>query len=254
MLVILLRMNFQQTKNRSSTMKRRDSLLLVSRGTGTSSDNISEKDQALYLVEKNTDPLALCFGLNLCNLEALVIGALDIAVREMCPHNQTVFREAYRPLKGSSDPDRFISKPFVHENECKTFDDYCRLFARYGLKPQYWLEFCEAFVWAMRTHNPYANQEQDLDDFAKPNSESAHGMFVAGMIAVPMIEASLKEKSYLNQKIFIDLKSVYQSFQFDIEQEGFKNDFSHSSQVRPELTNHFGENEVGDMTMELITM
>lgn len=244
--------NFKLKPSQSAIL--RSSSLLLAVHTESVRHDLSDAQRALYLVEKNLDPLAHCFGLNLRNLEALIVGTLDMAVRELCPHNQIVLREAYRPLKGSSDPDKDISKAFLHEDECNNLEDYCIILARYGLKPQYWLDFCEAFIWAMKTHNPYANQEQDIDDFAKPNNESGHGRFVAGMVAIPMIEAALREEKYVSQEIFSDLQRVYQSFKGDFGIEAFKNGFSNLFQQHPDLADFFGENEVNYIVIELLTM
>ena len=244
--------NIEFTPRQSTILKR--SSLLLARHTESVDHDLSDAQRALYLVEKNSDPLAHCFGLKLRDLEALIIGTLDMAVRELCPHNQVVLREAYRPLKGSSDPDRDISKAFLHKDECNNLEDYCIMLARYGLKPQYWLDFCEAFIWAIKTHNPYANQEQEIDDFAKPNNESGHGRFVAGMVAIPMIEAAMRGEKYLSQEIFTDLRRVYQSFQDDFGVEAFKNGFSNLFQKRPDLADYFGENEVNYIVVELLAM
>jgi hypothetical protein len=230
---------------------RRSSLILRTFNPNSSSN----KQAALYQVKKNIDPLACCFGLTMSNIESLVIGLIDMAVRELCPHNQIVQREAYRPLQGSSDTDQSISNPFIHYSECNSFDEYGILFARYGLKPKYWIDFCDAFIWAMKTHNPYAHQDQDIEDFVKPTHESAHSMFVAGKIALPMVEASLRYENYLKQRVFTQLQEFYESYQSEFNTvDTFKDGFSALFEQHPGLEDHFGRNEVENILVELLTM
>ena len=224
------------------------------RGSLVSGESSANSRQALYAVEKNTDPLARCLGLRIRNLESLVVGMIDMAVRELCPHAQVVLREAYTAAEGSADEDVEISEPFIHEDECKSLDEYCLMFARYGMKPQYWVDFCEAFVWTMKTHNPYANQEQDIDDFDKPNNKSALGNFISGMIAVPVIEASLHYDNYLQQSIFSQLQTVYSYFQEDLAKESLNHDFSKIFKQRPDLADHFSQNGVQKIYVELLSM
>ena len=200
---------------------------------------------ALHAIEENTDPIARCLGLRIHNIESLVLGMLDMSVRELCPHTQIVSREAYTPLLGSADEDAKISEPFIHEEDCKSLDEYCFLFARYGLKPEYWVDFCKAFVWAMKTHNPYANQQQDIDAFEKPNNKSEFGTFVAGMIAVPAIEAGLNYYMYLQQSRFSRLRSFHLSFGFreKLAKSQFHQDFILKIfKQHPELKDHLSEN------------
>lgn len=219
-----------------------------------SSESSATSRQALYSVEKNTDPLARCLGLRIRNLESLVVGMIDMSVRELCPHTQVVLREAYTAAKGSADEDVEISEPFIHEDECKSLDEYCLMFARYGMKPQYWVDFCEAFVWTMKSHNPYANQEQDIDDFEKPNNKSVFGTFVSGMIAVPVIEASLHYDNYLRQNIFSQLQTVYSHFHEDFTKQSLSHDFSKIFKQRPDLADQFSQNGVQEIYIELLSM
>ena len=62
------------------------------------------KSQVLHMIETNSDPIANYFGTRTSSLAILCIGALDAAAENLCPH-RVIQREAYRPLKGSADPD-----------------------------------------------------------------------------------------------------------------------------------------------------
>lgn len=62
------------------------------------------KSKVLHIIETNSDPIANYFGTRTSSLAVLCVGALDAAADNLCPH-RVIQREAYRPLKGSADPD-----------------------------------------------------------------------------------------------------------------------------------------------------
>ena len=229
----------------SKSQKRRSSITHAPVG-------VSLADQALHRIERNADPIGNCFGQRIGDLETIIIGALDAAVRELCPHQQIVQREAYRALGGSADPDPRISQVYFHENECKTFDQFCSLFARYGIHPSYWVAFCDAFCWTMQSHNPYGNEE-DKDDLEKP--KSAYGRFVAGMVALPMIEADLRYASYVRKDKFRELKAVCSSSLLEsrFEDIGMRA-FNKLFENYPDLNNYFSESDVDTIAVELVAM
>jgi len=224
-------------------------LLAVSSRTSSSPSSTSEAVllAAMSLVERNNDPLALYLGSRIQTLEILVVGMLDMAVRELCPHNQIIQREAYRSLQGSRDPDPSISNSFSHKDECKSLDGYCLLFARFGMKMKHWISFCEAFIWAIETHNPYAHQEQDIDEFAKPLGKSSYAMFVAGRVAFPMLQASFRYEILLCDEIFTRLQVNYSTnllgdkeLTYHIGTHIFNEVFRHT----PELLDYFSSDEL----------
>ncbi len=105
----------------------------------------SIETQAMQMVESNADPMCKCFGPRIAGLNLLMCSAVDAAVRALCPQ-QICQREAHQPMKGSADSDPRVSRLFFHQDECITFEDYCFLFARYRVHPQFWLLFCDAFL------------------------------------------------------------------------------------------------------------
>jgi hypothetical protein len=210
--------------------------------------------QALRMVERNLDPLAKSFDTRIVDLEVLVIGTLDAAVRDLCPHHQVVQREAYRPLMGSSDCDPEISRAFFHEDECITLEDNCSLFARYGVEPRFWLIFCEAFMWAMKGHNPYSIDDEKNDLYEATN-KSAHGKFIAGMVALPMIEAALHRASYVRRNVFQELKICcsVQSMEARFESIGVHM-FEQLFHDFPELADHFSQPDIEEMSLEIFEL
>ena len=209
---------------------------------------------AINMVEGNKDPIGVLFESRTRDLDVLVVGAIDAAIRELCPHNQVIQREAYRPLNGSADPDPSISRVFFHEDECTTFDDFCSLFARYRIQPRHWLAFCRAFLWTMEHQNPYS-LEDEKDDLKEAPSESAHARFIAGMVALPMIEATLRRASYFNMKIFEDLRTCCSTGRIEssFDTMGLRM-FGKLFQTFPEIGDHFSQTDVQDMSFELFDM
>lgn len=209
--------------------------------------------QALSLVEQNRDPLAVCLGSKIGELETLVIGLLDVSVRDLCPHIQIVQREAYRPLAGSADPDPRISRVFLHNSECKTFDDYCHFFALYGLKPSYWIDMCCAFLWAIKTHSPYA-KEQDEEDLDKDADEGAFSKFVASMVALPMIEMSLKVQMEMSRGVYTHLKVIWDDLSPDEKAIFGERAFQNLFATYPELVDFFSEADMDSTSLDLVDM
>ena len=180
-------------------------------------------------------------------------------MRELCPHSQVVQREAYRPIEGSADPDSRFSQIFMHENECKTVDHYSTLFATHGIHPNYWICFCEAFVWAMQTHCPYS-QEEDNDDLAQQDvGESVYAKFVAGSVALPMIEAYLRRATFIKSNAIKKLESCFSEECMKSSLLGsFENvvndSFSHILAEYPDLEDYFSASERDQMGMNLTEM
>lgn len=214
-------------------------------------DNNFEK-RILQMIESNRDPIAKHFGMRTADLETLTTAALDAAVRELCPHHQVVQREAYRPLMGSADPDPSISNMFYHENECTTFRDYCHQLARYGVLPRQFLAFAEAFLWAMKEHNPYS-LEDEVDDLDLPTSEGVHARFIAGMFVLPIIEVSLRYECYMHQE------QVFQSLKKAFDMDEMKMQVMSSAAVVvdkffhnfPDLINHFSASDIDELKFHL---
>ena len=149
---------------------------------------------SLDSLERGCDPLAKCFCSRINDLSLIMTCVIDAAVRALCPHNQTVQREAYRPMMGSKDSDPRVSSIYLNVDSCETLVDYCELIAQYGIDNMYWIDFSEAFLWSFRTHAPYL-EEHDIENLNLPKSDSSLAKFVSGMVVLPMMEAGLKLRS-----------------------------------------------------------
>lgn len=214
----------------------------------------SVEERAIAMIESNKDPIAKCFETRTADLDILIIGAIDAAVRELCPRNQVIQREAYRPLNGSADPDPSISQIFFHEDECTTFDDFCSLFARYGLQPRCWIALCRSFLWAIEHQNPYIIDDEK-DDLNQASNQSAHARFISGMVALPLLEATLRRASYVKKQIFRELRACCS---FDQMENSFdtmsKQMFNKLFDEFPEIADHFSETDVEEMSFGLFKM
>jgi len=212
------------------------------------------KSKVLHMIETNADPIANHFGTRTSSLVILCVGALDAAAENLCPH-RVIQREAYRPLKGSADPDPSISGIFFHEKECITFEDFCKQFGRYGLPPRFWLSFCEAFLWAMKGHNPYSIADEQ-DDLASSPSESAHAKFIAGMFVLPMVEASLRRIHRVSED------TVVQELKVACSWEKLEGDFENVAgsalnklfENFPDMSDHFSDSDAEDILSRLFQL
>ena len=152
--------------------------------------------KAMGKVERNQDILAAALGPRLDDAEELIMGLLDGVFRSFCPHSQKVQREAYR---ATQDDVTLQRKEGEMTLECECTDDYIHLFARCGIEPHYWINFCEAFMWCMESHVPYA-QDDDAEDLEK-GFESAYGKVIR-IVAIRAIDGYVALRSKLEKDIF----------------------------------------------------
>jgi nitric oxide synthase oxygenase domain/subunit/hemoglobin-like flavoprotein len=150
-----------------------------------------EGAKAMDLVESNQDPLAICITERVPETEELIIGLIDGAIRGLCPKDQIVQREAYRPVQDDGHIKKLRGEELTLE--CEKVEDYLKLFARLGVLPEYWIHFCESFIWALKTHTPYA-QDDDQEDLER-GEESAYARAIAQTVARPAIHAYSELKS-----------------------------------------------------------
>lgn len=168
----------------------------------------SKKDRptkkAVEALEYTEDPLAKILATRLSHARDLLMEVLDGMVRSLCPHAQGVMREAYRPrvedlMQGDeSSPFSLHKLGLIHGTKW----EYTRIFARCGVKPQHWVLFCEAFLWAMKTHSPYANEDDAEDLTEKSKTESAYANFVATHFAKRAIVAVVHLRQELSQSLY----------------------------------------------------
>jgi len=219
--------------------------------SGSDLEGQSVSSRAYRNVERNLDPVALAFGERTPDLKVIITTMLDMAVRNICPHAQIVQREAYRSSMGSMDPDPNVAQVF--SPNCSTFQKICALLASYGLEPRYWVVFCETFLWAMKTHNPYI-QPHEADELEKPKGDGAFGKFIAGMVGLPLLEATLRYNSSLRSHYIFNLKGVIGKDRMadllDISSSLFQNLF----RKYPEMTDYFVQSDVDEISVQLMEM
>lgn len=213
--------------------------------------------EALRMIESNTDPVYSYFGKRTPDLGMILISMLDTAVRDLCPHTQTVLREAYRKIEGSKDLNTEISDLFFAEGNCVYFSDYCNLFCSYGVKPKHWFLFVDAFKWAMENQNPYS-LEDEKDDITKDDeTQSIHAKFVSGLIVLPMIEAYARHSVRIQETDFTDLKDYIQiqtkyygaeSTIMEVLQDSFAKFFLTDS----EAEDHFSDLDIEEISFYLL--
>jgi nitric oxide synthase oxygenase domain/subunit/sulfite reductase alpha subunit-like flavoprotein/hemoglobin-like flavoprotein len=154
--------------------------ILVATDTG-----LDTAKQAVQRVERNEDPLADCMLDRGTETEDLIMGMIDGALRSLCPMLQVVGRESYRPIQEEVQLERTREDSLTLE--CVTAEDYMRLFARCGIQPEHWVIFCEAFIWTLQTHTPYA-KDDDKEDIER-GADSAFVRAISQLVAVPAIKA-----------------------------------------------------------------
>lgn len=136
-------------------------------------------------VEKNEDPIYRCLKDRMPDAEELLMGLVDGAIRSLCPHRQTVQREAYRPIMDETLIQRSRNEFSL---ECQTLDDHLSLFARLGVPPNCWVLFIQAFLWTMKTHTPYA-QDDDHESLDLGHFQSAFARSIALTVSIPAVMA-----------------------------------------------------------------
>ena len=149
-------------------------------------------------VEHNKDPIALCLGDHLHFIEDLISIIINTVAQSLCPQTQTVARVVYRPMIDNIDR---YEEAFSMHLECKTLQEHFRLFARCGISPENWILFYTAFVWAMKTHVPYA-EDYDRTELAKKRRENAYARFIAKKVTLPAIDDIINPKKTLELPLF----------------------------------------------------
>jgi hypothetical protein len=213
---------------------------------------ISNKE-AYRQVETNKDPLAKLLGERIHEAEALIMGLLDTAIRSYCPHEQTVLREAYRPMFDNIHMERHTNTDpgEIFHNECETVADYLKLFARLGVPPDAWVKFVRACSWAFSTHVPYA-MEDDMADI-ECGVESAILRAVTQKVAIPAIE-TWKELSELSNDpiVSIVLPRFWDRFDKDERNKLGESIYRTLFTEHPFITDYFAKTDMDSLAVHLI--
>mmetsp|Transcript_21397 Transcript_21397/g.62513 ORF Transcript_21397/g.62513 Transcript_21397/m.62513 type:complete len:1837 (-) Transcript_21397:3416-8926(-) len=154
--------------------------------------------EARRLVESNEDPLAVALGPRTCDGKNLMLSLFDGQIRSLCPHTQNVQREAYRPVADEGGAEAYG----FGDLECRSPRDVMRLLSRCGVRPAQALTLCESFLFSMKTHVPYA-LEDDAEDLSLPNDSGAFSRFVASQVARPLIEDMISSRrQFLGDELY----------------------------------------------------
>lgn len=223
-----------------------------------STNMLNNQDEVEHLVmrmiENNNDPIAKVLGSSTVNIGLLLVSMIDSAIRSLCPHAQVVQRETYHPIKGSADMDNAIADLFYHKDECQSFADFCSKLGSYHIKPKHWLLFCDAFLWTMKTHNPYSLGDEK-DDLNIPDNKGAHARFIAGMVILPLIQVSQRRYLYLKHPIFVKLR---RHLTYDLLGSGFEmvtfNAFENLFDSHPDAKDHLSENDCDEIMFYLFEL
>ena len=200
------------------------------------------------ILEAHEDPLASCLGVRIRDTEELLMRLLDSGFRSLCPGLQTVQREAYRPMED----DKVIEqvKGEIGSLECNTTRDVMKLFARRGVLPDYWVRFVDAFLWCMKTHVPYA-REDDEEELEK--ADNSYAKAVTQTVAVPCIEAYAGLQDFLRTDLFVIGVKRFWNRVPDHERAGFGEVFYESLlEKNPDLMDYFSRSDLDSLAVHLM--
>ena len=214
-----------------------------------SPDSMSKKShkrwRAMSNVERNKDLLSFCLGPRLQDAEELLIGLLDGVFRSYCPNQQKVHREAYRPVR----EDVIVSRKDGDMTlECESVEDYTRLFARCGVEPYYWVFFCEAFLWCLKTHTP-CFRDEDKEELEK-GKNCAYAKAVRD-VALRAIDGIVRMHHQLEKDIFAVGVTRFWARQSDaVRNGGFGQIFYKSLfEQHPQLLNYFAKTDMDSLAI-----
>jgi hemoglobin-like flavoprotein len=228
-----------------------EALLLQWRILVATQNNSGSAAAGIREVEKNNDPVGMALKERLFDAEELLVGLLDGAIRSLCPKHQKVARESYRAVADDVE----LLKVREHEDsislECLYLDDYLKLFARVGITPDMWVIFCEAFVWTMKTHVPYA-QEDDADDLAGGN-KSAIARMVAQHVAVPAIKQIEELKSWADDPVYKTVLPALWGTLSKTDKADFGEAFYRTLLTKhPQLIDNFAKTDMDSLSLHLM--
>jgi nitric oxide synthase oxygenase domain/subunit/hemoglobin-like flavoprotein len=201
------------------------------------------------MVERNEDPLAVCMMERIPETEELIMGLVDGALRSLCPKAQTVQREAYRPVQDDAHIQRLRGEELTLECEC--VQDYLKLFSRCGVLPGYWVHFCSAFTWALKTHTPYA-KDDDHEEF-DCGVDSAYARGIAQTVAKPAVMAYKELKSIAEQDLYrVGVKRVWDRLSKD-DRILFGQEFYRTLLIsHPNLLDYFSRTDMDSLAIHFI--
>lgn len=207
----------------------------------------SYPEDPMTLVESNKDPIYCCLRDRMEDAETLMMGLLDGAIRSLCPAHQKVQREAYRPMKDDAVIERADGEFSL---ECQTLEDHLGLFARLGVKPEYWVRFVIAVHWTMSTHAPYA-QDDDLENLELGAAQSALGRVVALNVAIPAIKMHKELATLYLTPAVVQVQTIWNRFS-EVGRADFGEIFYRKLLTEhPQLLDFFSKTDMDSLALHL---
>lgn len=216
-------------------------------------NNNNDGTKAYRQVEKNQDLLARLLGERLREAETLVMGLLDAAIRSYCPRDQTVLREAYRPICDDILIERVRNDDpgEIFHTECETVADTTKLFARLGIPPHAWVAFTRACAWALATHVPYAQDDDRADITA--GVESAILRAIVQKAAIPCIQAWQGLADLANDpSVSIILPRFWEKFDKKQRDKMGEAIYRNLFTEHPSLTDYFAKTDMDFLSIHLM--
>ena len=197
--------------------------------------------KARQLVEENQDPIAKCFGPRTHDGKNLISALFDEQVRSLCPHKQTVQRETYR----NATDDRGAA--FGLTLECNTAMEIFRLFSTLGIRPSHYVTLCEAFLFSMNTHSPYA-KEDDKEDLGKAPCHSSYARFVAQLVAKPGVQDTVAVRGMFATPLYVKVLPEFWNW-VKIKHKSFGEEYYTNLLSKfPVLLNYFARSDMDSLT------
>ena len=213
---------------------------------GTTSGRKASKS-VMDIIERNEDSMCTALGDRVTEGPELLLGLCDAGIRALCPHTQVVQREAYRPIHDEVTLQRQKSEFTL---ECHSIQDHLDLFARLGVSPTWWPLFIRAFLWSLKTHTPYA-QEDDYDNFELGVYQSAFARAIALNVALPAVESYRALVTLHKSPLVHRIQKVWTTFSEEGQAQFGENFYRNLLTDYPELLDYFSRTDMDALAVHL---
>ena len=194
----------------------------------------------LIIQQSNEDQLKEAFTTRVGELPDIFVGLIDTAARTLAPEREIIARESYRSYHPNN------------HSECQSIREYFGLFSSLGFQAWWWKVGLEVFHWCLETHVPYF-EETDREELEKGVFASPFGRFFAIKIAIPAINASIKQQKEYENPIYSTLKNIWletvstPEIKSAVGELFYKNLF----QYHPELLEYFNNVDMDSLALHL---
>ncbi|MFD2935675.1 nitric oxide synthase oxygenase [Spirosoma flavum] len=163
-------------------------------------------------------------------------GLFDVSIRRLMPHSERILRESYRGI---------YPEP---KNGYKTVDDYVRLLADLGMRPNHWITARRVWIWAL-LQVPYL-EEYDRENLAKGVNSAMYRFFTIAVLT-PALEASKQYVDALSPEMISVMRRSGDRLADNARVIG--TDFYHTLfQTHPEIIPYFGRTDIDSLTEHLM--